>query len=180
MEEEVLVHHEERADVHLAFELAHDVEQFVAGLVEVDRLALAAEHGRGGAEIAAQRAADRRNDRGGDVALEFLRVDAHVARAEARGDHRMAQRPVLVLAEKAAEPAHALAADHVVGVELLDQVGHVGDVPADDDRGVGQILPNQLAHLFHFERVRNDRRDADDVVLLGADLFDEAVERGKV
>ena len=68
MQQEVLVHHEERLDVHVRFELAHDVEQLVAGLVEVDRLALAAEHGRGGAEVAAQRAADRGDDRGGHVA----------------------------------------------------------------------------------------------------------------
>ena len=61
VQQEVLVHHEERADVQLALELAHDVEQLVAGLVEVDGLALAAEHGRGGAEVAAQRAADRRD-----------------------------------------------------------------------------------------------------------------------
>ena len=92
----------------------------------------------------------------------------------------MAQRPVLVFAEEAAEPAHALAADDVIGVDPLDQIGHVGDVPADDDRGVRLILPDQLAHLLHLRRVRNDRRDADDVVLPRAKLFDEAVERGEV
>ena len=180
MEEEVLVHHEERADAHLALELAHDVEQLVAGLVEVDRLALAAEHGRGGAEVAAQRAAHRRDDRGGHVAAAFFGADAQVPRAEARGNQRVAQRLVLVLAQEAAEPAHALAADDVIGVDPLVQIGHVGDVAADDDRGVRQILPNQLAHLLHFEDVGNDRRDADDVVLVGANLLDEAIERGEV
>ena len=71
-------------DVQLAFELAHDVEQLVAGLVEVDGLALAAEHGRGGAEVAAQRAADRRDERGGHVARLVADGDAHVPRADAR------------------------------------------------------------------------------------------------
>ena len=92
----------------------------------------------------------------------------------------MAQRAILVLAQEAAEPPHPLAADDVIGVDPLDQVGHVGDVPADDDRGVRLILPNQLAHLLHFAHVRNDRRDADHVVLVGANLFDEAIERGEV
>ena len=61
--------------------------------------------------------------------------DAHVPRADARGDQRVAERPVFVLAQEAAEPAHALALDDVIGVDPLGQVGHVGDVPADDDRG---------------------------------------------
>ena len=75
-------------------------------------------------------------------------VDAQVPRAEARGDHRMAQRPVLVLAQEAAEPAHALAADDVIGVDPLGQVGHVGDVPADDDRGVRADTAGSSSHIF--------------------------------
>ena len=73
----------------------------------------------------------------------------------------MAQGPVFVLAQEAAEPADALAADDVIGVDPLVQVGHVGDVPADDDRGVRLILPDQLAHLLDFQHVRDDRRNAD-------------------
>ena len=68
VQEEVLVHHEERLDLQVRFELAHDVEQLVARLVEADRVPLAAEHRRGGAEVAAHGAADRRDDRGGHVA----------------------------------------------------------------------------------------------------------------
>ena len=119
MEEEVLVHHEEGADAHLAGDLVHDVEQFVARLVEVDRVSLAAEHGRGGAEVAAQGAAHRGDDRGGHVAAAVAGVDAQVPRAEARGDHRMAQGPILVLAQEAAEPADALAFDDMIGVDPL-------------------------------------------------------------
>ena len=92
----------------------------------------------------------------------------------------MAERPILVLAEEAAKPPHALAAHDVIGSHPIGQVGHVGDVPSDDDRRARLILPHQLAHLLHLHRVRNDRRDADDVVLPGAKLFDEAVERGEI
>ena len=60
------------------------------------------------------------------------------------------------------------------------EIGDVGDVPADDDLGVRQVLPHQLAHLLHFVDVGDDRRDADHVVLVRANLFDEAVERGEV
>ena len=60
----------------------------------------------------------------------------------------MPQRLFRVFAEELAEPAHALAFDDVVGVDPLVQVGDVGDVPADDDRGMRLIPPNQLAHFF--------------------------------
>ena len=136
-------------DVHRRFELAHDVEQLVAGLVEVDALALAAEHGRGGAEVAAQRAADRRDDawrprrRGVSLtAMPTLRVPM----PESISGWRIGL--VRVFAQEPAEPAHALALDDVVGVDPLAQVGHVGDVPADDDRRLGLILADQLAHLL--------------------------------
>jgi hypothetical protein len=53
---------------------AHDLEQLVAGVVEVEMLALAAEERRGGAEVAAHRTADRRDDRGGrDPSVGTLR-----------------------------------------------------------------------------------------------------------
>ena len=42
----------------------------------------------------------------------------------------------------------ALAADDVVGVDPLGQVGNVGDVPADDDLRLGLMLADQLAHLL--------------------------------
>ena len=57
--------------------LAHHVEQLVAGLVEVDELSLAAEKRRSRAEVAPHRAAHRRNDGGGRVALALRELDAH-------------------------------------------------------------------------------------------------------
>ena len=42
------------------------------------------------------------------------------------------------------------------------------------------VLPDQLAHLLDLDQVGDDRRDADDVVLLRAKFRDEAVQRGEV
>ena len=49
----------------------------------------------------------------------------------------------------------------------------IGDMPANDDRCAGLVLANQPAHPPHLEQIGNDRADADDVVLLGLDLFEE-------
>ncbi len=163
-----------------ALDLAHHVEQLVAGAVEIHPLPLAAEHGGGGAEVAAQRAADRGDDRGGHVAGAFLHGDAHGPRADARGDDRVAKGTIFILAEVAAEPPHPFALNDVIGVDPPGQVGDVGDVPADDDGGVRLVLPDQLAHLLDFVDVGDDRRDADHVVLPSADFLDEAVQRGEV
>ena len=54
---------------------------------------------------------------------------------------------VLVLAEELAEPAHALTAHEVVGVEPVGRRRVVRHVPADDDRRVRLVLPDQAAHL---------------------------------
>ena len=43
-QQEVLVRNKERLDGHFAFELLHHIEQLVAGRIEVDELAFAAEH----------------------------------------------------------------------------------------------------------------------------------------
>ena len=44
------------------------------------------------------------------------------------------------------------------------EAGMVGDVPADDDRGLGLVLADQLAHLRDLADVGHDRADADHVV----------------
>ena len=67
LQQEVLVHDEERLHLARGLRLLHHPEQFVAGLVEVEHLALAAEERRGGAEVAAHRAAHGRDDGGGTV-----------------------------------------------------------------------------------------------------------------
>ena len=68
VQQEVLVHDEERSDVHILFELAHDLEQLVARLVEVNTLALPAEHRRGRTEITPHGTSDGWNQGGGHVA----------------------------------------------------------------------------------------------------------------
>ena len=65
MQQEVFVHDEERPDAECGFELAHHVIELVAGVVEVAEASLAAEECGGRAEVAAQRAADGRDDGGG-------------------------------------------------------------------------------------------------------------------
>ena len=180
VEQEVLVHHEERADRHRLGQSIHHLEQLVARLVEVDELPLAAEHRRSGAEIAAQRAAHRGDNRGGNVPRLAAHRHAQAARVQARVDQRMSQRLLWVLAQEAAEPAHAVAAHDVVGVDLPLQVGNVGDVSPHDDRRPRLLPAHELAHRAHFGQVRDDTGDADNVVGLLADLLPEAVESGKV
>ena len=101
--------------------------------IEADRVPLAAEHRRGGAEVAAHRAADRRDDRGGHVAGLLRGRHAHDARAVAGDDLRVADGLLGVFAQERAEPADPLAPDNVVGVDPLGEVGNVGDVSAHDD-----------------------------------------------
>ena len=69
VQQEVLVHHEERLHVELALHLGHHVEQLFAGIVEIQVLALAAEERGGGAEVAAHGAAHRGDDGGRGRAL---------------------------------------------------------------------------------------------------------------
>jgi hypothetical protein len=94
---------------HPLFHLGHHLEQLVAGVVEVDELALAAEHGRGRAEVAAQ----GQPTEGITVAAispGFVRKrDAHVPSAVAGDDQRMPDRLAGVLAQKPPHPADALA-----------------------------------------------------------------------
>ena len=180
MEQEVLVHDEERSDAHAGRELVHDVEQLVAGLVEVHEPALAAEHGGRRAEVAAQRAADGRDHGGGGILGPALDGDPHAARAEARGDQRVAQGLADAVVEEPSEPDDAVAADDVVGVDAVGQVRHVGDVAADHDGRVRQVTPHHLAHGPDLALVQDDAADADDVVVVLADLLLEALPGGEV
>ena len=79
-------------DFELVLHAAHDFEEFVAGLEEVDELALAAEKRRGRAEVAAHGAADRRNNGRGRRALALRQANAHDPRAHAGDDGRMPDR----------------------------------------------------------------------------------------
>ena len=98
----------------------------------------------------------------------------------AGGGLRVTDRLLGIFAQESAKPADPFAADDVVGVDPPLEVGNVGDVPADDDLGLGKMLADQLAHLLHLQQVRQDAADAHDVVGPAADLLDEAVQGGKV
>jgi hypothetical protein len=93
---------------------------------------------------------------------------------------RVPDRAVFIFRKEAAHPAHTLAFHDVVGVDQLVQIGQVSDVPADHDRGVGQMLTNQLAHLLDLSDVRLDRSDPDDVVRVRSNLLDEAIHRREI
>ena len=102
VQEEVLVHHEERSARRSWRSALHMTSNSSApGFVEVHELALAAEERRGRAEVAAHRAADRRDDRRGRIAAAARRLEAHQAEAERRRDRRMRDRRVDRLAEEA-------------------------------------------------------------------------------
>jgi hypothetical protein len=180
IQQEVLVHDEERPDVQGLLELTHDLKELVARLVEMNELALPAEHGGGCAEVAPQRAPDGRNQDGGHVTRPGPQGHARGARAETRENLGMADRLALVFGQKAAHPAHTLAAHDVVGVDPLIQAGQVRDMAADDNRGPGEMLTDQRAHLAHLVHVGHDGADADDVVVVRRDLLEEAIQAGKI
>ena len=82
VQQEVLVHHEERAHLELLLGLAHDVEQLLSGFVKVDEPPLAAEERRGRAEITAHGTANRRDNGRGGIAAALGRLETHQPEAE--------------------------------------------------------------------------------------------------
>ena len=180
VQQEVLVHHEERAHVHRLFHLLHDIEQLIARLIEVDALAFAAEERRRGAEVAAHRTADGRNDGRCRVARAVGNAHAQHTHAEAREDFRMADGRVRVFAQITAHPGDALAANHAIGINQFVDAGDGGDVPADQDLRFGRQPANSAAHFAHLAEVRDDAGDADDVVFVRCEFLFEALERGEV
>ena len=180
MQQEVLVHHEERADLHPLLHLGHHLEQFVTGVVEVDEFTLAAEHGRCRTKIAAQGTTHRGNHRGGDVSRLVTECDAHVPGSVAGDNQRMANRLAVVLAQEPPHPADALALDHIIHVDAVFQIGNIGDVPPHHDLRRRLVVADQLAHGSHFALVGNDRADADHVVVPLAKLLDEPLPCRKI
>ena len=176
IQEEVLVHDEERPHTHRLLQLAHHLEQLVPGPIEVHDVAFAAEHCRCRTEVAAKRTANRRNQRGRHVAGFFAEPDAHRARGDARNDMRMAHRPVGILTQEAPHPSHTLALDDVVGIYPLLDLGNICDRAADDDGRRREVATDQFAHRPHLVHVGHDRADANDVVTVGPNLLNKAVE----
>jgi hypothetical protein len=85
-----------------------------------------------------------------------------------------------VLAEKIAHPTHTVSANDVVQAAPFFQPWQVGDVPANHDRRVGQVLANQSAHLANLDQVRLNRTDADHVIGIAFDLLDEPLLGRKI
>src|SRR3954463_8208922 len=104
MKEEILVHHEERFDAELRLHARHHGEQLVAGIVEVKVLALASEERRRGAEVAAHRTADGRNDGCRGAAVSLRELESGGPGFESRDDFGMLNRRCGVLAEKGPHP----------------------------------------------------------------------------
>ncbi len=163
LEQEVLVHDEERFHVAGGFRFLHQAEQFLAGGVEIEHFPLASEEGRRGAEIAAHGASHGSDDGGGSVRL-IGDLHAHDAQVEAGGKGGMANGGRHVLAQVAAHPLDAIALHDVVGVEDVLDAGNRGHVPAHHDGGVRREFADHAAHLARLADVHDDRRYAHDVV----------------
>ncbi len=96
--------------------LLHDVEELVSRFVEVNALAFAAKEGRRGAEVAAQRTSDRRNDGGCRVALTVRHPHSQDAEAEAGNDLGMLDWRCGIFAEITTHPRNALATNDVIRI----------------------------------------------------------------
>ena len=165
LQQEVLVHDEEGADVERLLGFAHDAGTTRRRFRRSSELAFAAEERGGGAEVAAHGAADRRDDGRGDCAFRTRQRESHDAVAEAADDRRVHDRRVRILAQKPSHPGDAFAFDDVVGVDHLLDAGDGGHVAADHDGRFRRELPHDAAHLPYFADIHDDGRDADDVVV---------------
>ena len=92
----------------------------------------------------------------------------------------MFNRLVFVLTEEPAHPTHALAFDDVVSVDPLFKVRHVGNVSADEDRGLRQVLADKLAHLAHLLDIGDDRADSNNLIVVRRDLANKPLQIGEV
>ena len=81
LQQEILVHDEERLHSAGGLGLFHQAEQLGAGGVEIEDFSFASEERRGGTEIAAHGAAHGRDDGGGSVQV-VGDLDAHDAQVE--------------------------------------------------------------------------------------------------
>ncbi len=166
VQQEVLVHHEERAHAQLALDPAHDLEQLVAVLVEVDE---AGPCRRTSPRSSRSCSPAGSRPRGSRVAAVVAACRVRTARPSC-GRRRptgsagggSARRP----ARRGSARNQATPSPRTMWSASISSArpGTVGDVPADDDRGLRLVLADQLAHLLHLADVRQDRADADHVV----------------
>ncbi len=92
----------------------------------------------------------------------------------------MADGAVRIFAQETAKPGDPFPFDDVVCVDSRIEIREVGDMTAHDDRRVRQVLADKLTHLPDLEPVRDDAADPDNIVVLVADLLDEAIQAGKI
>jgi hypothetical protein len=180
MQQEILVHHEERFDLQLILHAAHDVKQFIARLKEVDELPLAAKERRGRTEVASQRTADGGNNRRRRRALAFGQTNVHDPCAHSGNDRRMLDRRALVFSQIASHPRNAFALHNVIGVDHLFNPGDGAHVPVHYDHRMRREFTRHAAHLAHLGHVHHDSREADHVVMLRLQLAGKVFPRGKV
>ena len=179
LQQEILVHDEERFRAARRFRFLHHPEQLRAGGVQVEDLALAAEERRRGAEVATQRAAHGRDDGRRGIGL-VGDPHAHHAQVEAGIERRMVigavgSSPRYSRIQAMPSPFTMWSASTMCSMPRSRR-----DMPADDDRGIGRDLADHAAHLAHLADVDDDGRDADDVVLVRVQFAREGLASGKV
>ena len=92
----------------------------------------------------------------------------------------MPDRRAVVLSQIALKPPDTLAAHDEIRVDVPFQTFFVGDMSADNDRGVRLVPANQFAHLPHLADIRQDAADPDYVVGMPADCRPELIQCGKI
>src|SRR5262249_7542405 len=117
VQQEILVHHEERGGAQLPLRLAHDPEQVLAALEEIDELAFSAKELRGRAEVASHWTADRWNDGRRGIPATIRQRDSHQSETERGGNDRVFDRPVDWFAEKPPQPCNPFPFDDVISID---------------------------------------------------------------
>ncbi len=92
----------------------------------------------------------------------------------------MHERALRVFAEELAHPGHALSPDDVVSVNRPLQPRNRRHVATDHNRRPWRVLAHQAAHFPDLADIHDNRRDADDVVVVRRQFLDEAFAGRKV
>ena len=155
----------------LRFEVAHDLEQLIAGLVKMDRTSPCRRTWPRSSRSCIPGGSRRK---GSAVAAVFpglswpltpmIRVPKPDGMRRDAGSGRSHPRPGIV--ETSGPPHRGRCGRH----RSARPGPAVGDVTADDDGGARQVLADQLAHLRHLADVGDDGADADHVVTCSRDL----------
>ena len=175
LQQEIFVHDEEAVLAARLLRVFHQAEQLRARFVKVEDLPLAAEKGGGRTEIAAHGTAHRRNNgrRGGIGGGRNL--DAQHTQVERRGEIGVPDRRVHLFAQVLPHPGDAVALHDVVGIQHLLHAGNGRNVTAHDDRRARREFPHHPAHLPRLAHVHDDRRDADNVVVVCGEFLCEGL-----